>query len=451
MLSTSPDTGLFTDLYQLTMAQAYWRSHRTADATFSLAFRSYPKDRGYFVFAGLAEAIEHMERFGFSGEDVEFLRTLGLFDPDFLEYLGEVRFTGSVRAMREGSIFFAGEPVVEVTAPVIEGQLVETALLNLISAPVLLATKASRIVHAAAGRTVVDFAARRAHSADIATRLARDSYMVGFAGTSNLLAASRYGLPAYGTMAHSFVTSFDREIDAFRAYVDSFPDSSTLLVDTYDTVEGTRNAVRVALEMRERGHALRAIRLDSGDLLALSKECRAILDSEGLSEVQIFASGGLDEMEIERLLREGAPIDGFGVGTRLGVSADAPAVDSVYKLVVYDGRPVLKLSSEKQTLPGRKQVYRRYDEGGRPLRDVIALADEPAPEGQPEALMREVMAGGKGTRAQASLEELRRRSMRELHSLAQEYKAIRSPKRYRVDHSDALTTLAASLAERFFV
>ena len=269
MPSTSPDTGLFTDLYQLTMAQAYWRSRRTADATFSLAFRSYPKDRGYFVFAGLAEAIEYMERSrllgGGRGVPTD---TLGLFDPDFLEYLGEVRFTGSVRAMREGSIFFAGEPVVEVTAPVIEGQLVETALLNLISAPVLLATKASRIVHAAAGRTVVDFAARRAHSADIATRLARDSYMVGFAGTSNLLAASRYGLPAYGTMAHSFVTSFDREIDAFRAYVESFPDSSTLLVDTYDTVEGTRKAVRVALEMRERGHALRAIRLDSGDLLA---------------------------------------------------------------------------------------------------------------------------------------------------------------------------------------
>ena len=451
MPSTSPDTGLFTDLYQLTMAQAYWRSHRTADATFSLAFRSYPKDRGYFVFAGLAEAIEYMERSGFSREDVEFLRTLGLFDPDFLEYLGEVRFTGSVRAMREGSIFFAGEPVVEVTAPVIEGQLVETALLNLISAPVLLATKASRIVHAAAGRTVVDFAARRAHSADIATRLARDSYMVGFAGTSNLLAASRYGLPAYGTMAHSFVTSFDREIDAFRAYVESFPDSSTLLVDTYETVEGTRNAVRVALEMRERGHALRAIRLDSGDLLALSKECRAILDSEGLSEVQIFASGGLDEMEIDRLLSEGAPIGGFGVGTRLGVSADAPAVDSVYKLVVYDGRPVLKLSSEKQTLPGRKQVYRRYDEGGRPLRDVIALADEPAPEGQPEALMREAMAGGRRTGAQPSLEQLRRRSMRELHRLPQEYKAIRSPKRYRVDHSAALTALTASLAKRFFV
>ena len=451
MPSTSPDTGLFTDLYQLTMAQAYWRSRRTADATFSLAFRSYPKDRGYFVFAGLAEGIEYMERFAFSREDVEFLRTLGLFYPDFLEYLGEVRFTGSVRAMDEGSIFFAGEPVVEVTAPVIEGQLLETALLNLISAPVLLATKASRIVHAAAGRTVVDFAARRAHSADIATRLARYSYMVGFAGTSNLLAASRYGLPAYGTMAHSFVTSFDREIDAFRAYAESFPDSSTLLVDTYDTVEGTRNAIRVALEMRERGHALRAIRLDSGDLLVLSQECRALLDSEGLHEVQLFASGGLDEMEIDRLLREGAPIDGFGVGTRLGVSADAPAVDSVYKLAVYDGRPVLKLSSEKQTLPGRKQVYRRYDEGGRPLRDVIALADEPAPEGQPEALMREAMAGGRGTRAQPSLEQLRLRSIRELHRLPQEYKAIRSPGRYRVDHSDALTALAASLADRFFV
>ena len=448
MRSNPRETGLFTDLYQLTMAQAYWRSSRSAEATFSLFFRSYPRDRGYFVFSGLSESLGLLERFGFSREDVEFLGTLELFDPRFLEYLRGVRFTGRVRAMDEGAIFFAGEPVLEVTAPMIEGQILETALLNAVSAPSLLATKASRIVHAAGNRAVVDFAARRTHHPGIAAGLARDSYMVGFAGTSNLSAASEHGLPAYGTMAHSFVTSFDSEIDAFRAYVQAFPDSSTLLVDTYDTIEGTRRAMEVALEMRRRGQALGAIRLDSGDLLALSRECRALLDSSGLDDVRIFASGGLDEFEIDRLLSEGAPIDGFGVGTRLGVSADAPAVDSVYKLTQYDGRPVLKLSPGKQTLPGRKQVFRYSDAQGTLLRDVIALADEPAPEDGPQALLREVMVGVERTAPQSSLEDRRQRFGREFDRLDDEYKALRSPKRYDVGCSGALAALVASLTER---
>ena len=249
MTHTDLSSGLFADLYQLTMAQVYWRSSKTADATFSLFFRSYPPDRGYFVFAGLPDVVGHLEGFSYSDEDIQFLGTLDQFDAEFLAYLREVRFTGRLRAMPEGAIFFAGEPVIEVTAPVIEGQILETALLNLVSVPVLLATKASRIVHAARGRTVVDFAARRTHSVDISIKLARACYMVGFASTSNVLAGRLHGIPTSGTMAHSFVTIFEREIDAFRAYAQTFPDSTTLLVDTYDTLEGTRNAVQVAHEM----------------------------------------------------------------------------------------------------------------------------------------------------------------------------------------------------------
>ena len=367
---------LFTDLYELTMAQAYWQSAVTARATFSLFFRNYPPHRAYFVLAGLEDALEYLERLRFTGEEIEHLRSAKQFDHAFLDYLGRLRFTGSLRAMAEGSLFFVNEPVLEVTAPVIEAQIVETLLLNQVSFQSLLATKASRVVQAARGRTVVDFAARRAHGTDAALKMARVSYMAGFAGTSSVLAGQRYGIPTFGTMAHSFVTTFPHETDAFRAYARSFPDASTFLVDTYDTLEGVRNAIQVAQEMGRQGHRLRSIRLDSGDLLDLSRKSRALLDEAGLREVEIFASGGLDELELEALLAAGAPIDGFGVGTKAGVSADAPWVDSVYKLVEYDGQPVLKLSPDKGTLPDAKQVYRHYGPQGEYLRDVISLADE---------------------------------------------------------------------------
>jgi nicotinate phosphoribosyltransferase len=448
MTHTNPTSGLFTDLYQLTMAQAYWRSRKTADATFSLFFRGYPPDRGYFVFAGLPGVVDHLEGFGFSDEDIEFLGTLGQFDAEFLAYLREFRFTGRLRAMTEGAIFFAGEPVIEVTAPVIEGQLLETALLNLVSAPVLLATKASRLVHAARGRTVVDFAARRTHGVDISVKLARACYMVGFAGTSNVLAGKLHGIPTSGTMAHSFVTTFESELDAFKAYAQTFPGSTTLLVDTYDTLEGTRNAIRVAHEMERQGHALRAIRLDSGDLSDLSPKCRAMLDEAGLHGVQIFASGGLDEFEVDRLLRNGAPIDGFGIGTRLGVSADAPTTDCVYKLVEYNGRPVLKLSPGKQTLPGRKQVFRSRDGAGGYRRDIITLDGEPSPEKLAEPLLSDVIADGRRLGPDPSLEQLRTQFAREFASLPDLYKSLRSPERYDVIHSKLLNQLGSSVARQ---
>jgi nicotinate phosphoribosyltransferase len=431
--------GLFTDFYELTMAQAYWQSNRTASATFSLFFRKYPPDRAYFVFAGLADVLDYLEGFRFSPGDLDYLRSLDRFDRDFLEYLRQVQFTGGVRAMPEGTIFFINEPVVEVTGPVIEAQLVETFLVNQINLQTILATKASRVVHAARGRQLVDFAARRTHGVEAANKLARVSYLVGFDSTSNTLAGALYGLPVSGTMAHSYITSFQSEIESFRHFARSFPDTSTFLVDTYDTLEGTKKAVAVAREMRKQGQQLRAIRLDSGDMLDLSRKARALLDEAGLSEVQIFASGGLDEFEVDELLRAGAPIDAFGVGTKVGVSADAPWTDCAYKLVEYAGRPVLKLSTKKQTLPGPKQVFRHRDPGGTDLRDMIARAEERSENGEP--LLGDVMVGGKRVTADPTLEELRSHFRQEFACLPQRHKALRSPEVYEVRISQELEDL----------
>ena len=439
MTSREPSPALFTDLYELTMAQAYWQSGKTASATFSLFFRKYPPDRAYFVLAGLADVLEYLEAFRFTQADIDYLRSLGRFHEAFLGFLACLGFTGSVRAMPEGSLFFTHEPVLEVTGPVIEAQLVETFLVNQVNVQTLLATKASRVMQAARGRQVVDFAARRTHGVEAANKLARACYLVGFDSTSNTMAGQLYGVPVSGTMAHSFVTSFESEIDSFRHFAKSFPDASIFLVDTYDTLEGTRKAAVVAQEMKARGQRLQAIRLDSGDLLDLSRQARAILDEAGLPEVQIFASGGLDEFAVEDLVKAGAPIDGFGVGTKVGVSADAPWTDCAYKLVEYDGRPVLKLSTGKQTLPGPKQVFRFRDAGTTYLRDVIARAAERP--GGAEALLDEVMRNGKRLRADPTLEELRKRFRNEFACLPKQHKLLRKPDHYEVRVSDELEQL----------
>ena len=439
--------GLFADLYELTMAQAYWRSGVTEPATFSMFFRNYPPGRAYFVFAGLLDVVEFLQDYRFAAADIEFLVSLDQFDRNFLDYLSRIGFTGTVRAMQEGTIFFTDEPVIEVTAPVIEAQIIETFLINQINLQTILATKASRVVHVAPDKLLVDFAARRTHGTDAASKLARASYMVGFAGTSNVLAGGTYGIPTFGTMAHSFVTAFEDEADSFRAYWQAFPDSSTFLVDTYDTLDGTRNAIKVAQEMRCKGHSLRAIRLDSGDLVGLSQKARALLDQDGLKDVQVFASGGLDEFEVCDLLERGAPIDGFGVGTKVGVSADAPWTDCVYKLVEYGGRPVLKLSPEKQTLPGPKQVYRYRDGSGVYVGDVIATANEPAPHDRSEPLLRDVMVDGKAVGAHPTLGRLRERFRREFASLPDRHKRLRRPSRYEVGISDGLDQLRATIVE----
>lgn len=439
MTHAEPSLGLFCDFYELTMAQAYWQSGTTGPATFSLFCRRYPADRGYLVFAGLGDVLDYLESFHFTTRDIEYLRSLDRFDGDFLEYLAGLRFTGSVRALTEGSIFFINEPVIEVSAPVIEAQLLETCIVNQINLQAILATKAARVMTAARGKAVVDFAARRTHGVEAANKLARVCYLVGFQSTSNTLAGALYNLPVSGTMAHSFVTSFESEIDSFRQYARSFPESTTLLVDTYDTLEGTRKAAVVGLEMQHEGHRLRAIRLDSGDLLDLAHKARAVLDAAGLPEVRIFASGGLDEFEVDALVRAGAPIDAFGVGTKVGVSADAPWTDCAYKLVDYAGRPVLKLSSRKQTLPGPKQVFRYRSPDGTYLRDVIGTAREQAPGA--EALLASVMQGGKRLAPEPELNELRQRFGREFASLPERHKLLRSPETYDVRLSEELERL----------
>jgi nicotinate phosphoribosyltransferase len=439
MSRAEPSVALFTDLYELTMAQAYWRSGQTAPATFSLFFRKYPPGRAYFVFAGLADVLGYLERLRFSPGDREYLRSLGRFDEEFLEYLGTVRFTGSVRALPEGSLFFVNEPVLEVAAPVIEAQLVETFLVNQVNLQTVLATKANRVVHAARGRAVIDFAARRTHGVEAANTFARVSYLTGFASTSNTMAGALYDLPVSGTMAHSFVTTFANEAESFRQFARSFPASSVFLVDTWDTLAGTRKAIAVAREMRAQGHRLLGIRLDSGDLLDLSRKTRALLDEAGLTEVQILASGGLDEFAVDDLVRAGAPIDVFCVGTKVGVSADAPWTDCAYKLVEYAGRPVLKLSPGKQTLPGPKQVFRFRDQAGSYLRDVITRAGDSPPGGEP--LLSEVMRDGKRLGPEVSLRASREHFAREFACLPERHKHLRAPEPYEVRISEELEQL----------
>ncbi len=430
-MAQSTSLSLFTDLYELTMSQAYWQAQVTKQACFDMFVRRLPTNRGYLVFTGLEDMLEVLSSLRFSDDDITYLHTLDLFDSAFLEYLGELRFTGSVRAMRESSVFFANEPVIEVTAPIIEAQIVETLLLNLFNVQAMLATEAARVVAAARGRTIVDFAARRTQGIDAALKLARSAYIAGFAGTSNVLASRRYGIPAVGTMAHSFITSFDSEAEAFSAYAASFPANSTFLVDTFDTIQGVRNAISVAKRMREHGQKLNAVRLDSGDLLRLSVEARDMLDADGMPDVQVLASGGLDEFEIEDLITDGATIDGFGVGTNVGTSSDYPWLDCVYKLVEYDGRPTMKLSEDKETLVGSKQVFRHRDANGSYSGDIIGCADESAPSSA-EALLTDVMRDGKRLHGTPSLTELRRRFAAEIAQLPDAHRRIRSPEDYPV-------------------
>jgi nicotinate phosphoribosyltransferase len=439
MTHTAFSLGLFTDFYELTMAQAYWQDGRNGPAKFSLFFRDLPADRGYFVFAGLYDVLDYLQDLRLTEADIDYLRSLNRFDAGFLNYLQNLRFTGTVRAVREGTIVFANEPVIEIAAPLIEGQLIETMLVNEVNLQTILATKASRVVHAAAGRQVIDFAARRAHGIDAANKFSRASYLVGFDGTSNTLAGAMYGIPVSGTMAHSLVMSYDSEIDSFRGFARSFPDSSTLLVDTYDTLCGTRKGAVVGEELKKHGHHLQAIRLDSGNLLELSRKARAILNEAGLSEVKIFASGGLDEFQVDELVRAGAPIDGFGVGTKVGVSADAPWTDSVYKLVEYSGRPVLKLSSKKETLPGPKQVFRHRNSDGTYAYDIIAQADEEVDKAEP--LLHEAMANGKRVLPDEPLTALRQRFAQEITCLPADCKSLHSPATYEVRTSSALEQL----------
>jgi nicotinate phosphoribosyltransferase len=434
---------LLTDLYQLTMAQSYFREQRTESATFSLFVRSYPPNRSYFVSAGLLDVLEYLENFAFDGPALDYLASQKLFSDDFLHYLADLRFTGNIWAIPEGRLFFIDEPIIEITAPIIQAQIIETFIINQIHLQSLIATKASRCVHAARGRSVVDFALRRTHGTDAGMKVARASYLAGCSGTSNVLAGSRYGIPIVGTMAHSFVMSFDREIDAFRAYAASFPDNAILLIDTYDTIAGAANATQVAREMAARGKKLIGVRIDSGDLAAQAREVRQILDEAGFADCKIIGSGGLDEYDLADLAQ--APFDSYGVGTKMGISADAPWTDISYKLVDYQARPVLKLSTGKVSWPGKKQVFRCRDSKGELERDLIGRRDEKLPG---ESLLEEVMRNGRRNKTYPSLTEIRSRFEAEFASLQENVKVIRDPSRYPVEFSPGLRALREEITRK---
>jgi nicotinate phosphoribosyltransferase len=434
------DAALFTDLYQLTMAAAFRREGLTGPATFSLFARRLPPGRGFLVAAGLEDALEYLLTLRFSPGSLQRLAALRRFDASFLDYLAALRFSGDVRAMPEGTVVFPDEPLLEVTAPLIEAQLVETALLNILHLQTVLASKAARVVLAARGRPVAEFGLRRSHGLDAGLKAARCAWLAGCDSTSNVLAGSTYGIPLSGTMAHSYVTAFGDELDAFRAYARAFPDAAVLLLDTYDTLAAARKAVVVADELAAGGHRLAGVRLDSGDLEDLSREVRAILNAAGHPEVRILASGGLDEIDIARLLDAGAPVDAFGVGTRMNVSADAPSVDLVYKLVRYDGRDVLKLSEGKETWVGAKAVYRLADA------DLLGLADEPAPSESAMPLMETVMRGGELTRPHPALAEHRTRCAAQLAALPSGLRRLASPEVREVRISEGLRARQAAAA-----
>lgn len=413
---------LFTDLYELTMAASYFEHGMLEPASFSLFVRNYPPHRSYFVSAGLADVLDYLEGLSFTPDDLEYLERTRLFKSNFLSFLETVEFTGDVFAIPEGRLFFANEPILEVTAPLIEAQIVETFIINAINIQSMIATKASRCVHAAQGRPLVDFALRRTQAKDAGMKVARASFIGGFIGTSNVLASKTFGIPIYGTMAHSFITSFSKEIDSFRAYVRTFPQNAVLLIDTYDTLTGARNAAEVGKEMARRGETLGGVRLDSGDMAKLSIGVRKILREASLSDTQIFASGAFDEYKIQKVLRQGAEIDSFGVGTKMGVSADAPYLDMAYKLVKYQGRPVLKLSPGKSTLTSDKQVFRLRTPDGHLGSDTIGLRDDLF-EGA-ESLLKKVMDRGKTLSPPPSLPNIQKTFLEEFKGLDNTYKGL---------------------------
>lgn len=435
---------LLTDLYELTMAASYLKEGMFGEATFSLFIRDYPPHRSYFVSAGLEHLKEIIPQLRFSDSSIDYIAETGKFSSSFLDYLKSFRFTGTVRAIPEGRIFFTQEPIIEVTAPIIESQVLETLVLNVIQMETLIASKAARCVHAARGKGLIDFSLRRTHGVDAGVKVARASYIAGFLGTSNMLAGKLYGIPIFGTMAHSYVTSFRSEMDSFRAFSRAFPDNVILLIDTYDTLCGARKAVEMARSLAAEGRLLHGVRLDSGDLVQLSRQVRQILTEAGFGNVKVLVSGSLDEIRLKELLDAGADIDMFAVGTRMGVSADAPYFDIVYKIVEYEGRPLLKLSSGKKTWVGRKQVFRYYDEQGKMREDLLGLMGEEHPEGKP--LLDTVIENGSQLAPVEPLETIRNRFAQEWETLPQTYRDLDTTATYPVRISPVLRELQEQTA-----
>ncbi len=438
-------SALLTDLYQLTMLQGYFDQGMEDTAVFEFFVRRLPPGRGFLIAAGLAQVLEFLEHLHFTEAEIRWLRTSGRFSPGFIDRLAGLRFTGDVDAMPEGTVFFADEPILRVTAPLPEAQLIESRVINLLHYQTLIASKAARCVLTAPGKLLVDFGMRRAHGAEAALFAARASYLAGFDGTATVLADPLYGIPIYGTMAHSFIQAHDDEALAFEHFATSMKDNVTLLIDTYDTEIGAGKVVALAPKLDAQGIRIKAVRLDSGDLLDHSRHVRRILDEGGLKETAIFCSGSIDEEVLKQLLEAGAPIDGFGIGTRLDTSADAPYLDCAYKLEEYAGIARRKRSEGKATWPGRKQVYRSHGTDGRMAGDVLTLADDPQPGA---ALIEPVMRKGRRLASSVPLETARQHTAAQLARLPSDLARLEPASLYPVTVAPALRQLAGDIDQR---
>jgi nicotinate phosphoribosyltransferase len=439
-------SGLLTDLYELTMAAGYLQTRFDARATFELFVRHLPPHRNYLVAAGLEQGLEFLENVRFSAKEIDYLRNHPVFRhirDEFYDYLSTFRFTGDVWAMPEGSLVFPGEPMLRIVAPIIEGQIMETYLLSTLSYQTMIASKAARVVTAARGRQIVDFGARRAHGSQASLLAARAASIGGCEGTSNVLAGQQFGMTTYGTQAHSWVMAHEDEAVAFAKFLDAFPDAAVLLLDTYDV----RSAIKKIIAMKRKPAG---VRLDSGDLAKDSRWVRRELDRAGWNDVKIFASGDLDETRIAALLKKGAAIDAFGVGTALATPGDAPHLNLVYKLVKIErdgkARGAAKLTEAKVTYPGRKQVFRYSTPQGEYLRDKIALDDEPAAGGEP--LLIEVMRGGKRTMPQIPVSDSRAWCAANLARLPQKYRQINRTAQYPVIYTTDLESMLEKVRKR---
>ncbi|TFW31300.1 nicotinate phosphoribosyltransferase [Massilia horti] len=433
---------LLTDLYELTMLQSYYRSGMNEPAVFEFFVRSLPQSRNFLVAAGLEQVLEYLQTLAFSPEDIGSLQALGRFDAGFLESLRDLRFGGDVDAVPEGTIMFPGEPLLRVRAPLREAQLVESRVINLLQFQTMIASKAVRSVLAARGKQLVDFGMRRAHGAEAALLSARASYLAGFDGSATVAAGVRFGIPLFGTMAHSFVQAHQNEAEAFAAYARTFPGRTTLLIDTYDVQAAARLVARLA---GQDGLRFEGVRIDSGDLADYAREVRAILDGAGCREIAIFASSNLDEYQVQALEQARAPIQGYGIGTRMNTSADAPFLDCAYKLVDYAGRPVSKLSTGKATWPGAKQVFRRDGLRGEIATDCLAL------EGEQDAgtpLLVPVMRAGRPLAAPEPLATLRERVRLQLERLPAPLRALAPAQPYPVTISPELQALGQQVEVR---
>lgn len=438
-------SALLTDLYQLTMLQAYFDQGMNETAVFEFFVRKLPEGRNFLLAAGLEQVLEYLETLRFTDEELAWLERCGRFHPRFVASLADLRFTGDVAAMPEGTVFFANEPILRVTAPLREAQLIETRIINLLQFQTMVAAKAARVRLAARDGLLVDFGLRRAHGAEAGLLSARASYLAGFDGSSNVLAGMRWNIPVFGTMAHSFIQAHADETAAFEHFARSHPKANTLLIDTYDVETAAHAVVPLAAKLAADGISVQAVRLDSGNLGEHARRVRAILDAGGLGQVSIFVSGSLDEYVVAELVASGAPINGFGVGTRMNTSADRPYLDCVYKMQEYAGMPRRKRSEGKATWPGRKQVFRQFEASGRMAADILTVENDAQP-GIP--LLAPVMQAGRRLDRSPPLAELRRRGCTELAHLPEGLRQLSSSSAYAVTVAPALEALADAVDRR---